>query len=385
MKRRYWWGIGVGILAVAAVLGVRACQSPSFNADFVSQDQQEALESGLTLEDVTLEQQGDNGELIWRVEAGEATYSPDRASAELLQVEGELFQAGELLYRVTADKGFIEEDGQVISLRENIVAVGVQNQMTLRGDDLAWRAEEAVMVLLGGVTGEHPQVRTTAQEARLYNRENRMELREQVVATTVVDNPQVDPWLKLQGNLVNWRWQDEELRSPQPLRIERFENEQITEVLTGGRGRVELASNQATVTEAVRVQISEVPLVVTSDSAVWQVDEERININQPVRIVNQKEKLILTAQQGRFDLEEQMVFLTRDVLVRGAENNSRLATNQLTWNLLDQTVLAQGAVDYRQGEPPLTVRGPRARGRIQEQTIVIDGGRVVTEIVPSVP
>ncbi|NER82492.1 MAG: LPS export ABC transporter periplasmic protein LptC, partial [Leptolyngbya sp. SIO1D8] len=362
MKRRYWWGLGVFVLCVGVVLGVRTFLNSGIEADYISEEQEDALEAGLSLKDVTLEQQDENGQLLWRVTADVVTYSPDQESANLVRLEGELYQDGQLLYRVKSDRGIIRDNGKVIFLRENIVATGVQNQMVLRGDTLEWLPEQSVMIVRDGITGTHPQIRAQAKEARLYDLENRMALEGEVVATTVVDNPQEEPWLKLQSETLEWQWEAEELSSDQLIRVERFQDESITEVLTGNQGLVELLENNVTVTDDVQVGLIDIPLEITTDNAVWDVDEQQIEADRPIKIVNAEEKVTLTAQQGQLDLVEEIVYLVQDVLVIGEENDSRLTTNRLTWKLVDQTVLAEGAVDYRQGDPQVTVRGPVALG-----------------------
>jgi lipopolysaccharide assembly outer membrane protein LptD (OstA) len=70
------------------------------------------------------------------------------------------------------------------------------------------------------------------------------------------------------------------------------------------------------------------------------------------------------------------------VVAVSRRNDGRLSANSLVWNLADQTVVAEGAVNYRQNNPAITVRGPRALGRIEAQTVVVSGGNVVTEIQP---
>lgn len=382
MKRHYWWGLGALILCAIIAIGVRGFRNFGSGPVFLSEEQQETLEAGLALEDVSLEQQDDNGQLLWKVNADKVIYSPDQETANLVQVEAELYQRGELLYRVQADKGTILEDGQVILLQENILAIGIQNQMEIRGKALEWRSEEDVMILRDGLTGTHPQVRIQAQEAWAYDQENRMELQGQVVATTVVENPKEDPWLKLQGESLAWQWKAEEISHDQPIRVERFEDRTITEVLTGKQGLFEISENRMTATDNVRTQIIEIPLEIASDEAIWDVDAKEVDVTRPTEIVNDKEKINVMAQTGQLDLEEQVVYLNQDVVVEDEKNTSRLKANRVTWNLVDQTILAEGAVDYQQGNPPVTVRGARATGRIENQTVVVDGGRVVTEIVP---
>jgi LPS export ABC transporter protein LptC len=381
MKRSPWWLLGAVSLVLLIAVGVRTCRNPNVGVQESSESANETI-PGLTLRDVTLEQQDESGQLLWKVDAKEVTYSPNQEVANLVDLDGELYQDGQLLYQVTADKGTIQDNGKVIFLEGNIVATGIQNQMVLKGQHLQWTPEAALLVIKNGLTGTHPQVRAKANEARVFDRENRMELEGEVVATTVVDNPQVDPWLKLQGETLQWKWQNRTLDSDQPLRVERFENEKVTEVLIGQKGLVELEENRVTLTESVKAQMLKIPLEMTSDRAVWQVDDQRIQAEGTVKVVNPKEQITVTSQRGEFNLISQTAYFTQDVLALAQKNNSRLTSNRLTWNLEDQTVLAEGDVNYQQSDPQLTIRGPRARGRIEEQTVVIDGGQVVTEIEP---
>ena len=55
-------------------------------------EQSEEDETDLTLRDVTLEQPGDNGELLWRVRGDEVTYSPNRQVAYVTRPDSELFR-----------------------------------------------------------------------------------------------------------------------------------------------------------------------------------------------------------------------------------------------------------------------------------------------------
>jgi hypothetical protein len=49
----------------------------------------------------------------------------------------------------------------------------------------------------------------------------------------------------------------------------------------------------------------------------------------------------------------------------------------------DQTLLAEGGVNYRQVDPAINLNGNRGVGRLNEQTFVVDGGPVITEIIPN--
>ncbi|MDB9525628.1 LPS export ABC transporter periplasmic protein LptC [Oscillatoria sp. CS-180] len=383
MKRPYWWLFGAVILFVLVAVGLRIGRDPNVAVDDASEAPEEVI-PGLTLRDVSLEQQTDEGQLLWKVDAAEVTYSPDQEVANLIDLEGELYEDGQLLYRVSADKGIIRDNGQIILLEDNITATGIQNQMVLKGQNLEWTPEDSILIVRNGLTGVHPQLRAKANEARIYDSEKRMEFEGDVVATTIVEDPQVEPWFKLQGETLQWKWEEETFDSDQELRVERFQNAKVTEVLVGQKSLVELAENRVTITENVNAQLLEVPLSLTSDQAVWEIEEQLIQADGSVRVVEPKQQVTVTSQQGTFNLEEQVARFTQDVLAIGQRNSSRLTSNSLTWNLEDQTVLAEGNVNYQQLDPQVKIQGPRARGRIEEQTVVIDGGQVVTEIVPDV-
>lgn len=383
MKRSRWWLL-VGVIGfVAIAVGVRTC-SPTGSWLDSTTDDSEQIDPGLTLRDVTLEQQDDSGQLLWKVDADEVTYGANQETANLVNPEGELYQDGELLYRVKADRGVIRENGKLILLENNIVATGIQNEMVLNGQSLEWQPESQLMIIRNGLTGRHPQVRAQADEAYIYDAEKRMELLGNVVATTVTANPDVEPWLKLQGETLQWRWEAETLDTDRPLRVERFENQQVTQVLTGQRSLVELATERATLEGDVQGQLLDIPMSLTAEKAVWEVNEQIIQAEQSVRVVNSEEQITVTSQRGQFLLEEEVAIFNQDVLAIAAQNSGRLTANRLRWNLDDQTILAEGNVAYQQTDPQLTIRGERARGRIEAQTVLVDGGdRVVTEIVPN--
>ncbi|MDA0865357.1 MAG: LPS export ABC transporter periplasmic protein LptC [Cyanobacteria bacterium] len=380
MKR--WYGLGLGgfVLFVALVMGLRAIRqdpAPNYVAD---EEQQDALTSGLTLRDVTLEQPDENGQLLWRVHAETVTYSPDQQTPDVTRPQGELYLDGKMIYRVTARRGQILEDGQLVILTGNIVATGIESQAVLRGNELQWRVQDDLMVLRDRITGTHPQLRLAADEARVYEREQRMELEGEVIANTVVEDPSTEPWLKLQADILEWRWQDEEVESQASLRVERFLDETITEVISGETGLLELQGNRATLTNNVVVELLALSLRITGDHALWDVDAEQIVMDRPLRADSEAQAVTLTAQQGQFDLADQIVNLTREVVVVGNRHDGRLTADRLRWNLATQTVVAEGAVNYRQGDPSARIRGPQAVGYIQEQRVVISGGQVVTEI-----
>jgi lipopolysaccharide export system protein LptA len=173
-----------------------------------------------------------------------------------------------------------------------------------------------------------------------------------VVASTVVADPQADPWLKLQAQELTWFWEDERVESAQPLRVEQFKQNAITDIVVGQRGSLDLADQLVALRGQVAMQMLELPLNMTSEALDWQVDEEQVAVNQPLTLVHPENKIRVTARQGQMNLAEQQIMLSQDVVAVGETNQTRMTSDRLNWN-------------------------------VETETVVVDGGRVVTEIVPN--
>ncbi|NEQ21001.1 MAG: LPS export ABC transporter periplasmic protein LptC, partial [Microcoleus sp. SIO2G3] len=129
----------------------------------------------------------------------------------------------------------------------------------------------------------------------------------------------------------------------------------------------------------------DLPLLMSSNSAIWNLKAETVLSDQPVRIVHQKENVILTANQGQIDLARKVANLTGGVQGVGSRNQAKLYANQLRWDIPTQNVQASGNVIYEQVNPPFNTSGPVAVGKIQDQSVVVTGStgnRVVTKIIP---
>ena len=380
-KLMRWAGL---LLAIAVVVGTaRACGLllQPFEGPVAESDSDEATPSGLTLKDVTLEQPDEDGQLRWKVNADEVIYSPDQQTAEIINPDGELFQDGKVIYRVSADRGEIRQNGEIIFLRDNIVATGVENDLVLRGREMEWRPDEDLLLVRNRITGTHPQLNASAQEARMYNRENRLELEKDVVATT-----SEAPYLRLEAEKLTWFIEAERVESDRPLQVEQLKGElgdlEVSDRVKGDQGEVDLAETIVTLTQAVEVELLEQPLKVLSDIAIWNVVSETISVPGALRIVQPEQSVRVTANRGEMNIADSVVYLSQGVEAISPENQAQLRAARVTWDLPSEEIVAEGNVNYRQDDPPVTINGPRAVGRLEAQTVVVSGGNVVTEITP---
>lgn len=374
------------ILLLSMVLllggGLEACDRGNRAADQIAEDSASAqsASSRLSFDNITLEQADEAGKIVWKIKAARADYSPDEKTAKVTTPTGELFQDGEAVYEVEAETGEVHQNGEVVFLRGDVTATDTRDGAVITGEELEWRPKEGLLLVRGGVKGIHPQLNASAQEAKVLTRDRRMELIGEVAATTK------DPNLRLQAEQLVWFIADKRVESSKPVKIERYVDQQIVDTATGNQAEVNLVTKIVNLKQNANLNLLEPPLQVTSESLLWNVQDDTVIANQPVQIFHKTEQVNITAGQGRVNLEQQVANLSQNVQVVGQRNNAQLNADQMAWTIPTQTVDAQGNVTYRQTDPPFNLTGDRAVGKLENQTIVVSGGRsgdrVVTEIIP---
>lgn len=337
---------------------------------------QDEIESRLVFNNITLEQADEDGKVQWKVKAERAVYSQDKQVARISNPNGELYEDGKPVYRIRAENGEIREDGEKIRLRGDVVAVDIASGATLQGDELEWTPKNETLFIRNNLKGIHPQVSITAQEARLNNRRRRLDVSGQVVAITK------DPDLKIQSEQVVWWLAEERVVSNQAVRIDRLKNGQPTDAAVGDKAEVKLDQKIAVLEQNAELDLKQPPVRVYSNLLEWNLDKEALVSDAPVKVVHRQQQVVATANQGWMDLAKSIFYLNGNVDAIAQRNGSQLKSDRLTWNIPTERVTAQGNVDYRQTDPAMHVRGPEAVGKLSDQTIVVGGGRVVTEIVP---
>jgi len=385
-----------GVLLTALLVVTGGCGDADRASDKIAEDAAAArLSSSLTLSNITLEQPDEQGKLLWRVKADEATYDRQAGLAQVENPRGELFQDGKVVYRLEAERADIEEDGETIFLRGKITAIDVQDKAVLRGNEVEWRPKEDLLIVRHQLSGTHPQLDIKAQEARAYSRKRRIELVGAIVAEAK------DPVLQLRTEQAIWELDKEQLtigdqlplilpppanpnRAPQGVAVDRYQDEKVTDRARAQTALIDLKQKIATLRQNVELTLQEPPLDVKGNLLVWQTQQQKVLADQPVRIFHRQDRINLTGNRGQLDLQQEVATLTGNVYGTEPERQARLRADRLTWTIPTQEMEAIGNVSYQQADPPLSLTGPRATGKFkdQTQTVVVSGGRVVTEIVP---
>jgi lipopolysaccharide assembly outer membrane protein LptD (OstA) len=182
-----------------------------------------------------------------------------------------------------------------------------------------------------------------------------------------------------------WEIKEQKVIGDRRLQMERYKAKTVTDRVEADKSEVNLQTKIATLKQNIQLTSIDPPLLMSSNSAVWNLKTQTVVSDQPVRIVHQKEKVILTANQGQIDLERKVANLTGGVQGVGSRNQANLYANQLTWEIQTQNIQASGNVIYQQVNPPFNTTGSTAVGKLQDQSVVVSSGtgnRVVTEIIP---
>lgn len=372
-----------GVLLLALLmLGAAGCGLQNRTENKLAQDINKAQDSDskLTLSDVTLEQANQKGQLFWRVKSKQATYSKDQKIVNLQYPKGGLFQDGKEVYQIEALTGRVNQDGNQIFLKGQIVATDPRNGVVLRGNELEWRPKDDILIVRDNLTGEHKQMSASAKEARVFSRAQRMELYGQVVANLK------EPVVQVRTEELIWLLQPEKVIANRPAQIDKFKDQQVTERAFADQADVDLKLKIVNLTKNAQLMPSDPPLQIDSQLMSWNLPAKMVVSPGRVTVFHQVEKVTMTGERGRGDLQQSIFYLTGNVLGVGQKRISQVNADDLTWYFKTQTFDAVGNVVYHQLNPAFNLTGPKASGQLKDETVIVNGdgssGRVVTEIVP---
>ncbi len=358
-----------------------ACNSKSQTEKKIKKDTSStAIEGTLVFNNVTLEQADEKGRPLWKVKAKQAIYTKDKKLGRIDQPTGDLYQDGQIVLKASADSGEILENGQIVFLKGKVTATDTRNGAVFNGDELEWRPKEDLLVVRNNLKGSHPQLQATGKEGRYFSRKQQLELIGQVAAISK------DPDLQMKTEHLFWQIKEKQVNGDKRIQIERYKDKTVTDRVEADTSEVNLQTKIAILKQNVQVTSVEPPVLMSTNSAVWNINARTVVSEQPVKIVHQKEEVVMTANQGQVDLEKKVANLTGGVQGFGSRNQAKLYSNQLIWDIPTQNVQASGNVVYQQINPPFNLKGATAVGKLQDQSIVVNSGgsgnRVVTEIIP---
>lgn len=367
-------------LCTLAVLSACQGQSESRTEQKIKQDTAATtIEGTLVFKNVTLEQADEKGRPLWKVNAKQATYTKDKKLARIGNPSGDLYQDGKVVLRVSADSGEVRQNGQQIFLQGQVTATDTRNGAVFKGDELEWRPKEDLLVVRNNFKGSHPQLQATANQGQYYTRKELVDLQGSVSAISK------DPNLQMKTEHLVWLVKEQRVSGDQRIQIQRYKGKTVTDRVEADKSEINQKTKIAILKQNIQLTSIDPPVLMSSNSAVWNLNTETVVSDQPIRIVHQKENVILTANQGQIDLERELANLSGGVQGVGSRNQAKLYSDRLIWQIQTQDIQATGNVRYQQINPPFNTTGSTAAGKLQDQSVVVNSGagkRVVTEIIP---
>ncbi len=362
------------------LLAVGGCGSPDPNST-AKNGAEEKLDPSLTFKDVTLDQVNEEGEKIWTVRSPLAKYRNEKKIVNVELPQGELFQNGKLLYKFSAKKGEVHQNGEKILLQENIVATDPENGAALRGQELEWFPKQNLLIVRQ-LIGTHPQMEISAQEGKVLTKMNQLELQGNVVATTK------EPVLQMRSEALVWLVKQQLVKSDRTLEFDRYLCNSVANCApsdrsVSDRGEYNLQTLVAKLENNVQLTLSQPPINVQSDLILWSLTAQTVTSEKPLQAFHRQRQFTLTGNQGVLNLPTELLTVTGNVRATGnPQKPFNLQANLMVWDIPKEEMEAEGNVVYQQANPPLTLSGQKAFGKLRNQTVLMTGGNVVTEVVP---
>ncbi|MEA5469778.1 LPS export ABC transporter periplasmic protein LptC [Spirulina sp. 06S082] len=362
------------------LLVLSACQPPKPPESTQTQPTP-ITEKQAILEDATIENTSETGELLWRVNAKNVIYSEDGKSARFETITGNVLQNDELIVQLSADRGEMVNDGEKMILHDNIIVRDLRNGAIVRGKEMEWLTKENLIIARDNFTGSHEELEVTAKEGRYFTLTQRLELKGKVIATGT-KNP-----MQMRTEEAVWELPAKKLTTKTKMQADRYdENKKITDRILADKAEMNLETQVVVLQGNVRSNSVDPPVQVASDSIIWNMKGRSILANKPVRIVHNTENTVINANEGLINLKENVARLKGGVRGINASRQADLYANEVVWAIDQRRIDAQGNIIYKQVNPPLEMTGTQAVGAIDLDRVTVTRGenkRVVTQFVPN--
>ncbi|MEM9275856.1 MAG: LPS export ABC transporter periplasmic protein LptC [Cyanobacteria bacterium P01_F01_bin.143] len=294
----------------------------------------------LVLNNAVLEQSNSQGNLFWKIKSEQATYSDDQKNAYLSKVTANLISNGQLILQVSAEKGEVRDNNNLILLQDKVVAVDPRSQVVLNSDRAEWRPQENILKITDNLRVNHNNLEVTANQAQYFSDQENLELTGKVVVNTV------DPYLILNTERLLWQIPQEKLIGNLPWQVVRYQDDIVTDRLVADRGVVDLKQKTLDLSQNIELISLNPQLQIATNSAQWNYKNRLITAKEPIQVVDRQRQLDVTGNQGQVNLLTEMVTLQGGV--KGIDNRDRstLHSRELIWDLTSNIVTAKGDVIY---------------------------------------
>ena len=367
-------GIKVGLTLTLVALG--ACRPTSTPQP---RPKQTPIEAKLELNNLSFAQVDKQGKPLWKVRAQQGVYAPDGKRAKVTNLSGDLYQDGQIIIRITAKSGELEQAGEKIVLRGDVIATDIRNNLVLSGQEVEWQPKADLFTIRDRVQASQPKFQVNASLGKYVSRKQQLDLNGKITAVYA------DPRLAMQTEHLTWLVKDQKVIGDRPTQMQRYRGTTITERVTANRFASVLDRKIVSLQGKVRLDATSPIIQTTGESFSWDLDRELVTADRPLTILYPQETLIFNANAGELNLKAATATLTGNANGKSNRNQANLRSDRLIWQIASQQLVGTGNVIYQQINPVIKFTGTRGIGKLQDRSIVVssDGKqRVQTEFIP---
>ena len=367
----------INVILTIAMLGIGSCRAPKKPQP--SPTPTTTIEPKLELENLSFEQVDKQGKPLWKVRAKQGVYTPDRKRAKVTNLDGELYQDGKIIMRIAAKTGEVQQEGEKVILRGDVVTKETRNNLILTGQEVQWLPKADLLIIRDRVQANQPKFQVNANEGKYLTRKQQMDLSGKI---TVLSS---DPRLAMQTEHLLWQVKDRTVIGDRSTQIQRYQGNQITATVTANS--FSTALDRQIINLQGKVQLNAInPLIqVNGESFVWNLEREIVTADRPLTILHQQQAVTFNANAGELDLKASTATLTGNARGVATRNQAKLGADRLFWQIASQQIVGTGNVVYQQISPLIKFTGTRGVGKLQDQSIVVSSDskqRVQTEFIP---
>jgi LPS export ABC transporter protein LptC len=372
----YRW---VNFVCAIAILGIGGCFRTG-KPQVTASPTPSPIEAKLELDNLSFEQVDKQGKLWWKVRAQRGVYAPDRKLAKVTNLDGDLYQDGKAILHITAKTGEVEQGGDKVILRGDVVTKETRNNLVIIGQEVEWQPKLDLLTIRDRVQANHPQFQANANEGKYLSRKQQMDL------SGNIRSFYNDPRLALQTEHLIWFVKDQKVIGDRPTQIQRYQGQKLTARVAANSSTTSLDRKIIDLQGNVRLNGVDPLIQVNGEAFRWNFDRELVTADRPLTIVHQTESATFNANAGELDLKASTATLTGNARGIATRNQANLRADRLVWEMTSQQLVGTGNVVYQQVDPLIKFIGTRGVGKLQDQSIVVSSDskqQVKTEFFPS--
>ncbi|MEB3333268.1 MAG: LPS export ABC transporter periplasmic protein LptC [Synechococcaceae cyanobacterium] len=327
-----------------------------------------------------LRQKDRQGRPLWEISSPEARYDLSRKLAHARELRGTIYAEGRPLYRVSASRGVVLNDGQVVLL-EGPTAVRRlgKDPVLIEARRLRWYPQRGTMELDRQPLARQGSLAISAGRAQFDFNRDRLLLRDSPV---LVHHGQVP--LRLDLSQVTWWAGSGAIEAQGPVRGERRGSGGERQQLSSPSLRGNSLNRELILAAPVRVSDAARRTRLTAAATRVDLQTNRISSAQP-----------FSASYGSLNISGASFALLPDSttleIPRGCRLNragEALEAHLCRWNWRSNQVQARGEVRVQRQAQQLTTRAAALDGRISSDGVVVfsrPGGTVQTQLRLAAP